>query len=191
MREKARSAPLLFTRSEGEQVLVRVEPKAAVTAWQLYALPLGHALTDGSATLYDVEDLALARLAGRMRQYLPGPVVKTLLAYHDAPLRRALRADVPHVFVVRGRQRVSRGRSWLPTRRGVPRGEIVPAAEAPADGLQFALSDLLTGLEPVAREVRLEVPGVWNGYKRVSTRTAQSSLVHDVVSIGSVGFAGR
>jgi hypothetical protein len=177
------SSALWFTRSEGEQILQRLH--ASVTAWQMYALPLGRQAPDGTATLYDVEDLALVRLAGRMRLYLPPVVVGVLLAQLRDELRAALRSRAQSVLVVNGRPRMTlrRGETRPRVRRGAPWGEVVKATDAPAAVLSFPLHDLLDGIEREGRALRRAQPDVWVGHRRLEARAVGSSLATEVLSL--------
>jgi hypothetical protein len=167
-----RHPALWFTRSEAERILQRTQ--ADVTSWQLYALPLGRQVPDGSAVLYDVEDLALARLAARMRVYLSPVVVRYVIGQLREPLREALRARGPRVLVLRGGGRFRRA----------PQGQIVPAKDAPTDVLTFLLHDLLDArLERAAAAERRATPEVWIGHRRVSAEVVSSSLATPVVSV--------
>lgn len=160
-----------FTRSEAERILKRAQGDC-VTSWQIYALPLGRQVPDGTAVLYDVEDLALARLAARMRVYLSSVVVRFVLGQLRDRLRAALRAKVPQVLVLRAGS------------RRAPQGQIMPAKDAPSDLLTFPLHDLLDAkLERSAAAERRAEPDVWIGHRRINAEAVSSSLATRVVSV--------
>ena len=174
---------LWFTRSEGEQILQRLH--AGVSSWQIYALPLGRRSPDGTAVLYDVEELALVRLAARMRVYLPPVVVGVLLGQLQDGLKAVLRSRVRHVLVVNGRPNVQlrQGEPRPRVRRGAPWGEIQPASEAPHAVLSFPLHDLLDGIEREGKALRRTQPDVWIGHRRLEARAVSSSLATQVLSV--------
>ena len=161
-----------FTRSEAERILTATH--ADVSGWQIYALPLGQQAPDGKATLYDLGDLALARLAGRMRVYLSPVVVRFVVGQLRHSLREALQSRQRLVLVLRGGGRFRRA----------PQGQIVAAKDAPSDVLIFPLHDLLDDtLKRAALAERKRTPDVWVGHKRLDAREVSSSLMTKVLTV--------
>ncbi len=176
---------LVVTREEGARVLANVArlDRAAlglsprqefqpVSAWDLYLLSLGQVAPGGSAKLFTADDLALARLFGRMRALGLARVARAALAFRQADLRAALHARTPHALVIR------RGP------RSAFQGAVVPLSDADDVLTKIPLVGLLTGLDAEMRAVRQAQRGqVWTGVRYENARTVASSLATEVLTV--------
>lgn len=171
-----RSSPVV-TASEAVAVLRAVDPRIAGDLterqfrYRAQALGINPTLGRGSATLYDVIDLALVRFA--LRLFASG-ISQRLAQSGSAYLAHAVRE-----LLVSGRAAgavvvVPTGDAVQYPRRDWPR--LVSAADAErAGGVQIPLRDIADGLAPRMRAIRAHQPTVWQ-FRSVQASTAAARL---------------
>lgn len=151
-------SPLVLTLDETRAVLARLEPRVTLSARQLRYWDTQGVLRParaavGVARLYDVEDVALLRVALRLLSAgVAMQQVGAALKYRGAEIRQGLQARRAQAVVFD---------------RGI--ASVVPRTDAASDAL--AVVDLRAcrqGVEAACRAQRARAPLIWNGWARVA-----------------------